>query len=104
MEPLTTVVLPLLDIDGKAIAEFDDVLGKNLRKTLSLQSGISDRQKLVSCRVTLADTHPIVGVFSFIVGAGVKVDCFGIQELGFEPPGDGPCQSSSAVHLTIYSG
>jgi copper transport protein len=84
-EAVTPVVLRLLDINGKAIAEVDDVLGRNSRLNLPLPSRIPDGQYLVAYRVMSADTHPIAGAFSFSVGAGVKVDGFEIQEPGFEP-------------------
>jgi len=84
-EAVTPVVLKLIDIEGKAIAQVDDMLGKNSRLNLPLQSRIPDGRYLVSYRVMSADTHPIAGAFSFSVGAGGKVDGFEIQEQGFEP-------------------
>ena len=84
-EAVSPVVLRLLDIEGKAIAEVDDVRGRNARLILPLRARIPDGQYLVSYRVMSADTHPIAGAFSFSVGAGVKVDGFETQEQGFEP-------------------
>ncbi len=84
-EAVTPIVLRLLDINGQAIAEVDDVLGKNSRLSLPLQSRIPDGQYLVSYRVMSADTHPIAGAFSFSVGTPGTVDGFEIQEQGIEP-------------------
>lgn len=84
-EAVTPVVLRLLDINGKAIAEVDDILGKNSRLNLPLRARIPDGQYLVSYRVMSADTHPIAGAFSFSVGTPGTVDGFEIQEQGSEP-------------------
>ena len=84
-EAVTPVVLRLIDVNGKAIAQVDDVRGKNSRLNLPLQSRIPDGQYLVSYRVMSADTHPIAGAFGFSVGTPGTVDGFEIQEQGFEP-------------------
>lgn len=84
-EAVTPVVFRLFDIEGKAIAEIDKPHGKSSRLHLPLQPPIPDGQYLVSYRVMSADTHPIVGAFSFSVGSPGKVDSFEIQGQQFEP-------------------
>jgi copper transport protein len=84
-EAVTPVVLRLIDVEGRAIAQVDDVRGKNARLNIPLQSRIPDGQYVVSYRVMSADTHPIAGAFNFSVGMPGAVDGFEIQEQGFEP-------------------
>lgn len=84
-EAVTPVVLRLIDIEGKTIAQADELGGKKLRLSLPLEARIPDGQYLMSYRVMSADTHPIAGAFSFSVGTPGTVDGFESQEQGIEP-------------------
>lgn len=76
----TSGYLKVVDGDGNEVSEgkADHPAGDATKVSVALRSGLGDGSYVASYRIVSADSHPIGGAFSFVVGDGPLVAASGI--------------------------